>query len=373
MDISTSIVNCIGLMSGTSCDGLDIAYCSFTLNEKNEAIKYEIKKAETIKYPKEIESTLHNAENLPLLDFLLFDRNYGNFIGKEVKSFVERHSIKDVQFIASHGHTIFHQPQKGLTVQIGNVSNIAASSGLTVIGDFRSVDVALKGQGAPLVPIGDKLLFKQYKFCLNLGGIANISYDDENGKRIAFDICPMNMVLNYLSNKKGKEFDEDGKIAKEGKILENILGRIRKLDYFNQNGAKSLGKEWIFEKYIPELLKEENKIEDLMATTLEFSALMIAETVKNNVLKGEKDKDVKMLVTGGGALNKYFIEKLREKLNGICEVVLPEENIVNFKEALIFAFLGLLRKNKKVNCLKSATGALRDSIGGIIVLGDSEF
>jgi len=359
-------VKCIGLMSGTSCDGLDIAYCTFSTPEK-APINYKIELAETIEYPKEIVSKLKTAETFSLLDFLLFDRQYGDYLGLQVRQFLTKHNLPNPKFIASHGHTIFHQPDKKLTVQIGNPSNVSGSSDLNVVGDFRSVDVALGGQGAPLVPIGDKLLFTEYDFCLNLGGIANISFDQEN-RRTAFDICPMNMTLNFLVEKIGHEFDKDGEIARTGKVIPELISSLEKLPYFTMEGAKSLGKEWIYAEFIPEIMKHKDaSVEDLLATVVEFGCNMISRVVLNKC----KDKITRMLVTGGGAFNKFFIERLQNILKGKCEVVVPDSLIVKYKEALIFAFLGLLRWNNKVNCLKSATGAKKDNIGGVIVIAKS--
>jgi len=360
--------HCIGLMSGTSCDGLDIAFCKFTMNSIDNSLKFEILAADTCDYPIEIITKLRNIEKASALDYMLLNNSYGSFIGSQISKFLKNHpelSKITPLFVASHGHTIFHQPHLGMTAQIGNPNNIAAECGIPVVADFRSMDVALGGQGAPLVPIGDKLLFKDYEFALNLGGIANISYDDINKKRIAFDICPMNMVLNFLAEKKGKEFDENGDIAKQGKIVPDLLNEMKKLDYFNINGPKSLGKEWIFEKFIPLILKyEKNGIENLMATSVCFFAQQIAKIVLNS---GIIKPNMKILVTGGGAFNTFFIEKLHKELSGKCEIIVPDKLIVKFKEALIFAFLGLLRWLGKVNSLKSVTGAKQDCVGGIIV------
>lgn len=195
--------NVIGLMSGTSLDGLDIAFCSFEFPEKKW--QYHIVQAETVPYPEAWNSRLENLENSSAFEFVKTDIEYGHLLGKLTRDFIQKHQLHP-DFIASHGHTIFHQPTLNLTAQIGRVSAIAAETRLTVVGDFRSLDVALGGQGAPLVPIGDRLLFSDYNYCLNLGGFANISFEqDEN--RLAFDICPANIVLNKLAGKTGKSFD----------------------------------------------------------------------------------------------------------------------------------------------------------------------
>ncbi len=359
--------NCVGLMSGTSCDGLDIAFCRFVL-QKGQPVQYQILSAEMVEYSPALVTKLKSAENFPAFDFVVLDRDYGTYLGTEVRKFLSCHPAcgDAVDFVASHGHTIFHQPDKHLTVQIGNPNSLAVAAGLPVVADFRSLNVALGGEGAPLVPIGDKLLFAEYDFCLNLGGIANISFDSgKENTRIAFDICPMNMVLNHFALLKGKEFDEDGKLARAGKVLPSLIPQLEKLDYFSRKYPKSLGKEWVYGHFIPVLTESKANAEDLLATATEFACRKIAATVVEYAAPGKR----RMLVTGGGAFNGLVIERLRELLRGKCEVVVPDGLIVKYKEALIFAFLGVLRWTGQVNCLRSVTGAERDCVGGVIVHG----
>ncbi|MEZ4800834.1 MAG: anhydro-N-acetylmuramic acid kinase [Flavobacteriales bacterium] len=346
----------IGLMSGTSLDGLDIAYCIFERNETEWS--FGIENAISISYSEEWKSRLREAFNASALELIALDHDLGTLHGKWVKSFIDTHQLS-VDFVASHGHTVFHQPEKGITVQIGHPSKIAAVTGLTVVADFRTLDVALGGQGAPLVPIGDRLLFSQYDACLNLGGIANISFE-KNNERIAFDIAPCNMLWNVLSQRLGMDFDKDGELARSGKVRNDLLEKWNGYSFYTQEAPKSLGREF-FESHFAADLKAEADISDLMATATEHIADQIATVVNAANIK-------KLLVSGGGARNIFFIEKLKEKCP--CEVIIPEELLLDFKEALVFAFLGVLRISNQINTLSSVTGASRDSIGGSVWIGD---
>lgn len=346
----------IGLMSGTSLDGLDIAYCSFS--SQNKKWGFSIKKATTIKYGKPWLKRLSGAHHLSAEELLLLHNEYGSFLGISVAEFVKKHGIRKVNFISSHGHTIFHQPGKHFTFQLGNGSAIAARSSLPVVCDFRSLDVLLGGQGAPLVPIGDRLLFPQYEYCLNLGGFANISYEGK-GKRVAFDICPVNIVLNYLAGYLNKEYDKDGKIASKGVVNGSVLKKINGLDYYKAAFPKSLGREWLEEKFLPLVDAWHAPVEDKLATVTEHIAMQVAGII--NTKKGS------VLVTGGGALNKYLVERIRA-LAPLAKMIIPSGEIINYKEALVFALLGVLRWKGEVNCLKSVTGASENNSGGAIYM-----
>lgn len=344
----------LGIMSGTSLDGLDLALCEFS---GENGSSYRILKATTIRYPAIWKQRLSSIISASSEKYLAMDALYGQYIAAQVNDFIK--GVRRPTAIASHGHTVFHQPHAGFSAQIGSGSVIAALTGITTVCDFRSLDVALKGQGAPLVPIGDKLLFSQHHACLNIGGIANISFD-RKGKRVAFDICTANMLLNYLADSLGSEYDEDGKLARTGMVNKTLLEKLNNHDYFKKSGAKSIGREW-FERYIIPVLEQSGlNARDQLATATEHVAHMIAAE-----LNREKLRDV--LVTGGGAFNGYLIELLQSKTK--TQIVLPSEDIINFKEALIFAYLGYLRLKKKVNTLSSVTGAVRDSVGGAVYRG----
>ncbi|CAN5430633.1 anhydro-N-acetylmuramic acid kinase [soil metagenome] len=343
--------NVIGLMSGTSLDGLDICYVRFS--ESREGWKYDIAHAETISYSEEWISRLLMAEKASGEELLFLHTQYGKFLGECVTDFIALHKCAKPDLVASHGHTIFHQPEKGFTFQLGSGAALFASCGIPIVCDFRSLDVALGGQGAPLVPIGDRYLFAEYSACINLGGFANISFE-ENEKRIAYDICAVNYVMNYLSKRAGKEFDENGKLAADGKIIQPLLDKLNGLTYFEKSPPKSIGREWVEETIFP-LLPTSEKTEDLLRTFTEHIAVQLSKSISG---KG------KVLVTGGGAFNNFLIELLKVKSQN--EIIIPDALTINFKEALIFAFLGLLRSKNRINTLKSVTGASCDSSGGIL-------
>lgn len=348
----------IGLMSGTSLDGLDIAFCRFVV--ENGVWNYEILQAETKPYPQMWKERILSLEKADAREFEQAHVDYGQYLGQHVSDFIVKYGIK-ADFVSSHGHTIFHQPEKRLTVQIGSGSAIAAACKLPVVCDFRSLDVALGGQGAPLVPIGDQLLFAPYDYCLNLGGFANISYLHE-GKRIAYDICPLNIMMNPIAEKSGKPYDDKGAMARSGMVSTYILAEFNQLAFYRQqpHTPKSLGKEWVIDNMDPILDQYEIAENDLLATLCEHFAIHIAKVAGTN-------KAAKMLVTGGGAYNDHLIERIKE--HSAAQIVLPDKNTIEFKEALIFAFLGVLRMRNEINCLKSVTGARRDSSGGSIYYG----
>lgn len=345
----------IGLMSGTSLDGLDIAFCRFEKNE--QGWEYSILQAETVEYTDEWKRRLQSIDKTSAGDFVQADIEYGQLTGKMVKKFLERFKIKP-DFISSHGHTVFHQPSKGITCQIGRGSAIAAETGIPVICDFRSTDVALGGEGAPLVPIGDRLLFHGYDFCLNLGGFANISFEKKN-QRIAFDICPVNTALNRLAVQLEKVYDEGGKIAASGITNETLMEKLNGLPYYRLDPPKSLGKEWLEEFFLPVLEQSGIVIQDKLRTVCEHISMQTAK-----VITGQGQG--KLLITGGGAFNTFLVDRIRERSQ--ANIVLPDPLTINYKEALIFAFLGLLRWRGEINCLKSVTGASSDSSCGAIYL-----
>jgi anhydro-N-acetylmuramic acid kinase len=341
----------LGVMSGTSLDGLDLALCEFDLSEGK--YRSSIEKARTIEYPDTWKRDLSRAKDLSSYNYFKFNRDYGHYIAQQVNAFLG--TDEKPYAIASHGHTVFHQPALGFTTQIGCGATIAANTGTTTINDFRNLDVANGGQGAPLVPIGDKLLFAEYDSCLNIGGIANISFE-KNAERIAFDICFANMALNYLAEQKGKSFDENGSMAASGKVQEDLLVTLNSTISLDK---ASLARE-LFEKDILPILHEENsRIEDKLATVCTYAGNQVANVLNQNGLKS-------VLITGGGAYNKYLVNCIKNNFKG--QLVIPSDEVVQFKEALIFAFLGYLRLHEKANALRSVTGAKTDSVCGAVHL-----
>ena len=349
----------LGIMSGTSLDGLDLAYCHF--KKGSSGFSFSIDNATTIPYPRGWQDKLSGLVNASALELTEANTNLGTFIGKEAKKFIREHGLNP-ELIACHGHTIFHQPQKGFSLQIGSGYQIMVESGVAVVNDFRSLDVALGGQGAPLVPIGDELLFSEYDFCLNLGGIANISANSQ-GKRIAYDICPANMVLNLIANRKGQAYDAGGAMASQGKLLPEFFTTLNQLDFYKLAAPKSLGYEWVSESVFPLLKEEGHTVEDLLYTFCAHMARQISIALKPLAT----GKQQSLLITGGGAYNTFFIQLLEKELSALSiDIIVPDNFLVEYKEALIFAFLGVLRLRNEVNCLSSVTGARRDSCSGQI-------
>lgn len=346
--------NIIGIMSGTSLDGVDVAYCSFW--KKNDTWHYDIVCANTYPYTDEWVSRLQNLEHTDAITFNLTHIEYGRLLGKFANHFIQKNKIKP-DYIASHGHTIFHQPKRRLTTQIGSGAAIAAECGISTICDFRSLDVALGGQGAPLVPIGDELLFGNYNACLNIGGFSNISYK-ENNQRIAFDVAPANIILNSFARSKGYDFDENGMMARQGKLDENLFAQLNALDFYKQPHPKSLGKEWVDNIILPLLTPYKLSPEDNLRTLIEHIAFQIKEIIKKANIQ-------EILITGGGAKNIFLIERMQYYLPE-QKLIIPHETLIDYKEALIFAFMGLLRIRQENNCLKSVTGAACDNCGGCV-------
>lgn len=351
----------IGIMSGTSLDGIDIACVKF--NEVDDKITYRFLAGKTIEYNNEWKKNLKNLTNATALTYAYAHTALGWLMGTETKKFILENNLL-VDFISSHGHTIFHQPHNSLTTQIGDAAHIAALTNLPVVADFRTLDVALGGQGAPLVPIGDKYLFNDFDFCLNLGGIANISFDDLKGERIAFDICPVNMILNQLANQIGMAYDKNGDVASGGKTLEKLLNKLNALGFYNQTAPKSLSYEWFMEKFFPLVEAENISIADKLHTACEHIAAQIAANVNTHTIKGRK---ARMIVTGGGTHNAFLMQLLKQHCN--CQIEIPKNDIINFKESIIFALLGYLRWHNNINTLASVTGAQKNSVGGAIYLG----
>ncbi len=343
----------IGLMSGTSLDGLDLCFAKFS--KENHSWNYEILQAETLPYSDLWEEKLRNSIHLKAEELFELNSKFGFFLANKTQEFIDKYSMKNIDVIASHGHTVFHQPEKKYTVQIGDGKAIKIVTKIPVVYDFRSQDVLLGGNGAPLVPIGDELLFSEFNACLNLGGFSNISFK-EKGKRVAFDICPVNIVLNYFSKYLGKDFDENGNFAKAGTVNLEILKKLNSLDFYHQTSPKSLGMEWVNEHVFPKLRTESP--ENNLATFTEHLAFQIAKIFRKHHLK-------KVLFTGGGTYNSHLLERIRHFSE--TEIIVPKKDVIDFKEALIFAFMGVLKLNNEINVLSSATGSSEDHITGILV------
>jgi anhydro-N-acetylmuramic acid kinase len=358
----------IGLMSGSSLDGLDLTFVEF--EEKGGKWSFTIIASACYPYDEQWTNRLRTGSELKAVDYVLLDAEYGHYLGEQINRFIQEKALEyKVGLIASHGHTLFHLPGK-YSVQIGNGAAIAADTSLPVVSDLRSLDVALGGQGAPIVPMGEQLLFPEYTFFLNIGGISNISFKGEQVYD-AFDVCPANRVLNQLAEQKHVSFDKDGAFAAAGRISESLLERLNQQAYYQSDYPKSLANEFGTEVVYPMLVASELPIEDLLATYTEHIAIQVALAIEKIMAKRSlPNGQHKMLVTGGGAYNAYLISRISQHLlpYGI-ELVLPSNEIIEYKEALIMALLGVLRWREEETVFSSVTGAKRASTGGAFWMG----
>jgi anhydro-N-acetylmuramic acid kinase len=344
----------IGVMSGTSLDGVDLAHIVFTV--KNNKWEFEILESETISYPNDWLNKLKIAVNFSDAQLEKLNQDYTQLLATIISSFIEKYDIKNLDAVCSHGHTILHQPQNGFTLQIGNLPEIAALINQTVVCDFRVQDVQLGGQGAPLVPIGDRILFSEYDYCMNLGGFSNVSFE-KNKERIAFDISAVNTVLNFYANQLGFDYDDKGSISRTGVCKEDFLNELNTLDFYQKKYPKSLGFEFVKETVLPIIEKYSIPIEDKLHTFTEHVALQIALALPN--------KNGSLFITGGGAYNDFLIERIQYHLPEM-KIIIPSAKILEFKEALIFALLGVLKLRGEINVLSSVTGAKSDHSSGMI-------
>ena len=341
----------VGVMSGTSLDGVDLAYIKF---ENNQKLSFEIIHKTAISYSDNWKTKLTHAFTEPKENIDELNITYGVYLGELIRDFIEINQIDKIDLVASHGHTIFHKPEEGFTLQIGDGASIAKTCNQKVICDFRSQDVALGGQGAPLVPIGDQLLFSEYDYCVNIGGFANVSFD-ESGIRKAYDICPANIVLNHYTRKLNLEYDKGGKMARSGKLNQLLLDELDALLIYKEKN--SLGNEIVISDFIPLLDSYNLKIEDILHTFIEHFSKKIG-----NELKGEGSA----LITGGGAYNTFLVERIKHYSDS--KIIIPSDELIEYKEALIFALLGLLKSEGEVNCLASVTRAQKNHSSGVIFI-----
>jgi anhydro-N-acetylmuramic acid kinase len=344
----------IGVMSGTSLDGVDLAHIHFTV--VRDKWQYEILESETVSYNDDWLNKLRTAVDFSKAELKQLNQDYTLLLGNIIKNFIQKHAIKNIDAVCSHGHTILHQPQNGFTLQIGNLKEIAQIVGETIVCDFRVQDVKYGGQGAPLVPIGDRILFSDYDYCLNLGGFSNVSFE-QDGKRIAFDISPVNTVLNFYANKLGLPYDDKGNIARSGETDMTLLEELDSLSYYQKPYPKSLGFEFVKTIILPLVESYDLSIEDKMHTFIKHIAKQTALALP--------DRRGNMLVTGGGAYNTFLLESMQDYLPEL-ELIVPDTKTLEYKEALIFALLGVLKLRKEINVLSSVTGAKKDHSSGVI-------
>lgn len=347
----------IGVMSGTSLDGIDLCEIEFHLDSHNKWT-FEILQGHTIGYSSSWIERLKTAHLLCPAELEKLNEKYTVHLASVIIEFVNNNKITHIDAVCSHGHTVLHRPDLGYTLQIGNLPLLCDLIGLPVVCDFRVQDVALKGQGAPLVPIGDRFLFENYQACLNLGGFANISFESPQQQRIAFDVCPVNVLLNAQASRLGRSYDKEGMWAREGKVDIALLEALNSLDFYVKHPPKSLGIEWVQQYINPIIDKAKLSPKDVLATLCKHIAIQIELVTTNYGIKH-------VLVSGGGAHNKFLFEQISSWAKEVS-FVKPNENIIEFKEAVIFGFLGVLRLRNQVNVLQSVTGASHDHCAGLL-------
>lgn len=352
--MNKELYNIIGVMSGTSLDGIDLAQIHFSIC--NDKWSYTIVQAETIAYDIEWINKLKNAVAFSEAELQNLNENYTVLLANVINTFISKNEIDNIDAVCSHGHTILHQPQNGITLQIGNLPDIAGLINQVVVCDFRVQDVALGGQGAPLVPIGDRILFSNFDYCLNLGGFSNISFE-QNKKRLAFDISPVNTVLNFYAQVLGYDYDNEGAISRGGKLNVSLFEQLNQLEFYSLPFPKSLGFEYVKTIVLPLMETFEISVEEKLRTFTEHIAFQVSKALK--------DKKGSLYITGGGAYNDFLIDRIQFYLPTF-EIIVPDKKTIEFKEALIFALLGVLKLRNEINVLSSVTGAKHDHSSGKI-------
>lgn len=349
----------IGGMSGTSLDGVDLCYCHYQ-KQSNKKWQFECLHAKTYVYPKNIKNKIEALINNYTDKHEDLDKTLGAFYANLVQQFIKNYSISQIDFFANHGQTVYHNPAIQKTVQIGCGKTIAKQTGLQTINNFRVKDVALGGQGAPLVPIGDWHFFNAYRYCINLGGIANITIQDVNKVLVAFDICPCNVLLNHYANQLNLPYDDNGTMAQKGKLRQALLDKLNHLPYYHVEAPKSLDAQICKEIFIPLIDAFELPTQDILHTLCHHYAYQIAQVIQAHTLNNQEQ----ILLSGGGALNGFLSKLIQDKSR--VQVHIPDKVIIEFKEAIVFGLLGVLKLENEVNCLKVVTGASQDNVGGQI-------
>jgi anhydro-N-acetylmuramic acid kinase len=344
-------------MSGSSLDGLDMALCH--IDERDGIPEWTITAAQTVDFPQPLHQALFSAPSLSGFKLMRLDAEFGKFIGTATSNWIKANALK-VNLIASHGHTVFHEPALGFTTQIGSGAHIAFASGIDTITSFRAADIAAGGQGAPFAPVADKSLFPGYNAYLNLGGIANISMVMPDGKWKGWDIGPCNQALNHLARKAGHAYDHDGQMASRGTVVAAIVDDLAAMFPFDGGRPKGLSNSEVQSSWIQYLDASSADVASLLASVTEAIAIMIHNHLHPLILA-----DAKILVTGGGAFNAYLMERLRQMgPSGLTSFHLPAPEVINYKECLLMAWLGYLTMHHKGFGTKEVTGASKDTIGG---------
>jgi anhydro-N-acetylmuramic acid kinase len=358
----------LGLMSGSSLDGLDLAFCEFSIN--NDQLDWNFLIGETLPFSEMWQARL---AHLPVQNAQVYAKSHiylGYYFGELCNTFLKKHKVQP-DFIASHGHTIFHDPERRYSAQIGDGAAIAATTGIQTIDNFRTQDIALNGQGAPIAPIADRYLLKGYDFYLNLGGIVNISCN-ANNQFIAFDISGANQVLNRLANELGLPYDAGGQVAASGKLIQDLFAKSNDLEYLNTTYPKSLSNQWVQESLVPMFVDHEGSIPDKLCSMVHHIGFQIQQSIHQIVKKEKLSQNAfNMIATGGGAHNS-FLMKIISDYNPNINIEIPDRNIIEFKEAIMIALMGVLRLEGIPNTIHTVTGAARDTISGAIHAGRPE-
>lgn len=346
-------------MSGSSLDGIDMAYCKI---QTANPYTFTIIAAATSPFSHEEFLMLKNCTPDIHYNYHKEDEMFAKVSAQAINNFLQKNNLPKPDAIASHGHTVFHFPALGKTKQIGSGQLIANLTGCKVIYDFRAADVEAGGQGAPLVPLCDAIFFNNYHACLNIGGIANISFDTPTG-RIGFDICGANQLLNYIAQTIDLPFDENGELAAAGFVDEQLLSDLDACAYFQLPYPKSLDNHFVRKYFIERIAAANISANDKLATATYHIAKQIAIIINQ---QNKVHENYRLLVTGGGAFNVYLIQ-LIEKLTGI-KITLPANEIIQFKEALAMCLMGVEKLQNKPNFLPSVTGAKTAVSGGVVVI-----
>ena len=353
----------IGMMSGTSLDGVDLAYCEFSLDDGEWS--YRLLRAETIPLSEKWKARLAHLDQVDARTYARTHVYWGRELGLMARFFISRYGL-DPQFVACHGQTIFHEPDKNYTAQIGDGETMVAFLNCPLVTNLRNKDVALGGQGAPLVPFGERMLWPEAKWFLNLGGIANLSRISANGDSLAYDVTAANMALNWLARNLDppRYFDRDGEVAASGSLDPELLARLNGLPYFDAPPPKSLGTEWFEAAVLPLLRDDSIPVADRMHTYVHHLTGQVARDMERFGAQGGA-----LLVTGGGAHNTFLMQELRTALSPLgVEVPHLEAEVIDQKEAIVFAFLGLQVLLGQTNTLAGVTGASQTVTGGSIHL-----
>lgn len=355
----------LGLISGSSLDGLDMAICQFD-EQATSQLEWEVIHTQTAGFPEGLLSRLVRSTELSTRELMELEVEFSKFCASESLDFLTKAKCS-VDYIASHGHTVFHYPEDGYTVQIGKGSIIAELTGIPSISDFRSNDIALRGQGAPLAPIVERYLYPGYNVYFNLGGIANFSIHEKSNIR-SIDSCPCNQVLNFLISANGLPYDDRGRVARSGKVNDQLLKEWSSLEYFKLSGPKSMDNSWVHQIFIPVMNKYHLSMKDALATMVEFTALQLSKDI-SKLLQLDSITQMSGFVTGGGAYNDYLLERMTyhfQKLGLSLEV--PDAQTIEFKEAILMSLMGYLRILERPNTIPTVTGAAKMSIGGAVYL-----